>query len=290
MASCPLAVVLQSLQMTPVLTGDKYPSWSKTTTTRTIRVCFGEYYHFRIIPEKAWTRAASPETLPLYVCWMTSHKTPTPVKPQALSLGIVWLHHPPGTSTFQENRDLALIDSQYPTQGQSVAKLAAQGAEQAAASHQVKVTVKGEGRVWSAQALFSQLVSVIFHVLAQSQNATTVQLGTAHLRDIDPVFLSSLLQHSPLCCLYLPDCSLETSSTREARGAVSDRLLTITNIKSSRKIAGIMECVGKGGKEKENREGTDQEPKKLKERKRYWKAHLDNKSREEIFREQNKIR
>lgn len=66
--------------------------------------------------------------------------------------------------------------------GQRVAELAPQGAEQAATSHQVKPTMKGEGRVWSAQALFPQLVSVIFHILAQCQNATTVQLGTAHLR------------------------------------------------------------------------------------------------------------
>lgn len=66
-------------------------------------------------------------------------------------------------------------------QGQRVAELAPQGAEQAATSHQVKATMK-EGRVWSAQALFPQLVSVIFHILAQCQNATTVQLGTAHLR------------------------------------------------------------------------------------------------------------
>lgn len=152
-------------------------------------------------------------------------------------------------------------------QGQRAAELAPQGAEQAATSHQVKVTMKGEGRVRSAQALSPQLVSVIFHILAQCQNATTVQLGTAHLRDTDPIFLSSPLQHSPLCCLYLPDCSLETSSTREGRGAVSDRLLTITNINTSRKSAGIME--GCMCEENENGEGTDQEPKKLKERKRH---------------------
>lgn len=147
-----------------------------------------------------------------------------------MSLGTVRLDHLPGTSTFQENTNLALIDSQYPMQGQRVAELAPQGAEQAATSHQGKVTMKGEGRVWSAQALFSQLVSVIFHILAQCQNATTVQLGTAHPRDADPIFLSSPQQRLPLCCLYLPDCSIEISFTWEARGAASNRLLTKTSI------------------------------------------------------------
>lgn len=52
-------------------------------------------------------------------------------------------------------------------------ELAPQGAEQAATSHQVKVIMKGESRVRSAQVLFSQLVSVVFSTLAQCQNTTT---------------------------------------------------------------------------------------------------------------------
>lgn len=147
-------------------------------------------------------------------------------------------------------------------QGQRVAELAPQGAEQAATSHQGKVTMKGEGRVWSAQALFSQLVSVIFHILAQCQNATTVQLSTAHPRDTDPIFLSSPLQHSPLCCLYLPDCSIEISFTWEARGAASNRLLTKTNISTEKcwnHGVGVCVCVkklkmGRGQTKNKNRE------------------------------------
>lgn len=58
-------------------------------------------------------------------------------------------------------------------QGQRVAELAPQAADQAATSHQAKVITKGEGRARSAQVLSSQLVSVIFHTLAQCQDATT---------------------------------------------------------------------------------------------------------------------
>lgn len=102
MTSRSLSVVLQSLQTTTALTGgshNEYPSWSEPTITKTNTYCFSEHHHLRTIPEKAWTRAASPETPPLCACRKTSQKT------QALSLC-----HPKGTSTFQEKRDLVLID------------------------------------------------------------------------------------------------------------------------------------------------------------------------------------
>lgn len=69
--------VLQSLQTTTVLTGgshNEYPSWSEPTITKTDMHCFNEHHLLRTIPEKAWRRAASPETPPLCACGKTSQK------------------------------------------------------------------------------------------------------------------------------------------------------------------------------------------------------------------------
>lgn len=213
----PLDVVLQPLQMT-ALTGDShniYSDWSRPTVLGL--VCFSLVNTTIFIPEKAWTRAVPPETPPRCSCRTTSHRRRTPAKPRALSLMIAWITIPQ-TTTFQENTDLALIDSQYPVQGQRVAQLAPQGGEQAATSHQVKPTTKGEGRAWSAQALLPQLVSVIFRILACCQNATTVQLGTAHLRHW-PSFPQLPLQRSACACL--------TAHWRQAPpGTPEEQLLT----------------------------------------------------------------
>lgn len=139
---------------------------------------FSEHHHFRTIPEQGQLLLKQLHCAPAEQLH-TKHEHQLSHRP------CHWRQYDlpsPSTRTFQENTDLALIDSQYPMQGQRAAELAPQGAEQAATSHQVKPTMKGEGRAWSAQALFPQLVSVIFHILAQSQNATTVQLGRAHPR------------------------------------------------------------------------------------------------------------
>lgn len=77
-------------------------------------------------------------------------------------------------------------------QGRESPSLAPRGAEQAAASHQVEIPVKGEGRAQGAQALFSQLVSVIFVCLGtvsechnssaghSSSQETLTQFSVAH--------------------------------------------------------------------------------------------------------------
>lgn len=154
-------------------------------------------------------------------------------------------------------------------QGQRVAELAPQGAEQAATSHQVKATMKGEGRVWSAQALFPQLVSVIFHILAQCQNATTVQLGTAHLRHW-PSFPQLPLQRSPLCSPVF--AWLLTGDKFHPGGQRSSFWQTSNNNKyqnQQRKVLELWSGRTERGKENENEERADQEPKRLRKRKRH---------------------
>lgn len=130
--------------------------------------------------------------------------------------------------------------------------------------------MKGEGIVWTTQELFSQFVWAIFHILALCQNATTVQLVTACLRDADLISLNSTLEHSLLLCLHLPDCSMGKSSTWEAGEAVSDRLLTS---KQQRKVLESWGMCRRG----QNKNQRRREKKRHKE-KLTWTIRADSKA------------